>query len=113
MTPPKELSLGESILVAWFTFTAIGVYTSMSVWFIDRDMRKLPPERLERAYGPTQFAAAVFCGLMLGFPQIAVVVHFIRTRRSIVGVLLGLVWSALTFVPVFALGMLLDLIVPD
>ena len=113
MAHPKELSLGESILIAWFTFTALGIYISTTVWFIDRDMRKLPAEKLARAWSPTSFAAAVFAMSQLGLPQIAVLVHFIRTRRSIGGFFLGLFWAALTIVPVFALGMVLDLVLPE
>ncbi len=108
----KPLSLGESIFQAWFVFTALGCYTALSVWFIDRDMQKLPPERLERAYSTISFAGAVLCGLLLGFPQIAVLVHFIRTRRSIGGVLLGLFWSALTFVPIVVFAEIVDLLFP-
>jgi hypothetical protein len=109
----KPLTLTESIFQAWFVFTALGCYTALSVWFIDRDMRKLPPERLERAYSTTSFAGAILCGLLLGFPQIAVLVHFIRTRRSTSGVLLGLFWSVLPFVPMVALAEIIDLAFPD
>ena len=109
----KPLTLAESVLQAWFVLTAMGCYCSLSVWFIDRDMRRLPPERLARAYSTTSFAAAVFAGLLLGFPQIAVLVHFIRTRRSIGGALLGLFWSVLTFLPMIALGLLVDWLVPE
>ncbi len=111
--PPKPLTLGESILVAWFTFTALGVYTSLSIWFIDRDMRKLPPEKLERAWSTTSFAAAIFAMMQIGLPQIAVLVHFVRTRRSIAGFFLGLFWALLTFVPVIALGVVLDFFLPE
>ncbi len=110
---PKELSLIESLVQAWFIFTAMGVYSSLSVWFIDRDMRKLTPERLLRAYSTTSFAAAILCGLLLGFPQIAVVVHFIRTRRSLWGLVQGLLWSALTFVPMLLLAEILEQFFPD
>jgi hypothetical protein len=108
-----QASLAESIFQAWFVFSALGCYTALSVWFIDRDMQKLPPERLARAYSTTSFAGAVLCGLLLGFPQVAVLVHFIRTRRSFVGVLLGLFWSALTFVPIVVLAEIIDLAFPD
>jgi hypothetical protein len=113
----RPLTLGESLLYAWFVFTAMGCYCALSVWFIDRDMRKLAKEpdgvRLSRAYSTTSFAAAVFAGMLLGFPQVAVLVHFIRTRRSIVGALLGLFWVALTFVPMIAIGFIVDLFVPE
>lgn len=109
----RPLGLGESIVVAWFTFTVLGIYTSLCVWFVDRDMRKLSPERSERAWSPVQFAAAIFAMLQLGLPQIAVVVHFVRTRRSIGGFFLGLFWAALTFLPVLALAAIVSLVVPD
>ena len=113
---PRTLSLPQSLLYAWFVFTAMGCYCALSVWFIDRDMRKLAARhdaRLEQAYSTTSFAAAVFAGLLLGFPQVAVVVHFIRTRRSFLGALLGLFWAALTFLPMIAVGFLVDLVVPE
>jgi hypothetical protein len=110
---PRQLGIGDSIVVAWFTFVSLGIYTSLSVWFIDRDMRKLPPDKLERAYSPVSFAAAIFGMMQIGLPQIAVLVHFIRTRRSVAGVLLGLFWALLTFVPVIALAAVVQLLVPD
>ena len=109
----KPLGLGESILTAWFVWTAMGCYTSLSVWFIDRDMRKLSPERLERAWSPVQFAAAIFGMMQLGFPQIAIVTHFVRTRRSLWGLLLGLFWAALTYLPIIALAAILEAWLPD
>lgn len=109
----KPLSLGASILMAWFVWTAMGCYCALSVWFIDRDMRKLSPERLERAWSPVQLAAAVFGMMQIGFPQIAVVTHFVRTRRSLVGLLLGVFWAALTFIPVIALATVLGPFIPD
>lgn len=110
---PRHYDLGESILLAWFTFTALAIYTSLSVWFVDRDMRKLSPERAARAWSTTSFAAAIFGMMQLGLPQIAVLVHFVRTRRSIGGFFLGLFWTLLTFVPVLALAEIVGQFIPD
>ncbi len=46
------------------------------------------PEKLARAWPPATRLSA-----MVLFPEIALVLHFWRTRRSAVGVLLGLLWS--------------------
>jgi len=110
---PHELGLFESAVQAWAIFTILGLHTSMSVWVIDRDMRRLPPKMLERAYSVTSFAAAIFAGYQFGVPQIAVLVHFIRTRRSFAGVLVGLFWVVIAYLPAVAFAVLLDLVLPE
>ena len=91
----------------------MGCYCGLSVLFIDRDMRRLSPERLERAWSPVQLAAAVFAMMQVGIPQIAIIVHFVRTRRSIAGFFLGILWAALTYLPILALAAILDPFLPD
>ena len=110
MTAPHELDLFESAVQAWAILTILGSHCAMSVWVIDRDMRKLPPAMLERAYSVTSFAAAIFAGYQLGIPQIAVLVHFIRTRRSLWGALQGLFWVVVAYLPAVAFALLLDLV---
>lgn len=58
------------------------------------DERRLTPERLDRGWPPVTRDAAVFgaflFGILYGGP--ALLVHFVRTRRSAGGVGLGLFW---------------------
>jgi hypothetical protein len=60
-----------------------------------------------------QFAAAIFGMMQLGLPQIAIVVHFVRTRRHIGGLFLGLFWAALTYLPIVLLAAILEQVLPD
>ncbi len=112
MPAQHELGLFESAVTAWAIFTILGLHCATSVWVIDRDMRRLPPAMLERAYSVTSFAAAIFAGYQLGNPQIAVLVHFVRTRRSIWGVLQGVLWVVVAYLPGIAFAALLDLVMP-
>jgi hypothetical protein len=61
------------------------------------DERRLSPERLARAWPQSTRDVVVFAtwqfGILFGCP--ALVVWFVRTRRSVVGVLLGLAAAAL------------------
>jgi len=65
---------------------AMGVVLTASV--LRWDMRRLPPERLARAWNVASFWSAV-----VGFGPLCLVVHFIRTRRSLAGALLGLAFA--------------------
>jgi hypothetical protein len=100
MTAQAPAGLAESLFQVWVVFTILGMDVAMSVWIIDRDMRRLPPAMLERAYSVTSFAAAIFAGSQFGLAVIAVFVHFVRTRRSFKGVLLGLFWLVVARLPV-------------
>jgi len=61
-------------------------------WLIvRRDLARLDRERLDRAWNDASFwcAIVVFGPLSLPF-------HFVKTRRSPLGVLLGITWMALS-----------------
>lgn len=91
------------LLLSWIATTAACFYVVM------RDERRLPPELLERAWPSSSRAAAI-----IAFGQIAVWVHFWKTRRyGIRGFLLGLLWMVGTSLPALAIGFLLDLVYPD
>jgi len=64
------------------------------VTIIVRDERHLTGPRLERAWPPQSRDAAIFGLWLMGVHPLCVFVHFVRTRRSIGGVLLGLWWLA-------------------
>ncbi len=113
VTQPHELGVVESLVQVVALYQVLSSYVAMSVWLIDRDLRKLPPLMLRRAYSMTSFAAAIFTGYQFGIPQVAVLVHFIRTRRSLWGVMLGLFWAAVAYLPGVAFALLLDLVLPE
>jgi hypothetical protein len=76
------------ILVPW------AIVTLALFAFLDWDESRMTPERLERAWPPaTRTLAVVYFGT-LGVP---VLLHFWRTRRSILGVLVGIAGSVLAF----------------
>ena len=104
----RQETLGESVLEVAALLTSAAVSWAVSAWVIVRDEKKLPPEMLERAYAPATLACSVFL-----FQQLAVLVHFIRTRRSWKGFFLGLAWSVAAFVPSLVVDALFGLVLPD
>jgi hypothetical protein len=68
----------------------LAVTIVLTAWVVRRDMRKLPPERYARSWNVASFWSAV-----VGFGPLSVPVHFIRTRRSLGGAFLGLLWGTL------------------
>lgn len=61
-------------------------------WVIAFDRRRLRGARLRRAYPP----ATHWCSIVT-FSWLAVWVHFVRTRRSVASVFLGLAWGLAGF----------------
>lgn len=61
---------------------------AMTAWVIRRDMRRLPSERYARSWNTASFWSAV-----VAFGPLSIPVHFARTRRSILGFLLGCLWA--------------------
>ncbi len=68
-----SLQLALGILLTW--------------WVLRRDMRRLPPDQQERAWNDASFWVAVVV-----FNPICIPIHFIRTRRSLGGVVRGMAW---------------------
>lgn len=73
-----------------------------------RDEKGLTEAQLERAWIPTSRAAA-----LVAFGQLAVLVHFLRTRRSLYGLGLGVFWTAVATGPSLVVGLLIDLVLPQ
>jgi hypothetical protein len=73
-----------------------------TAWVVRRDMRGLPPERLARSWNVASFWSAV-----VGFGPLSIPVHFARTRRTLLGFLLGVAWAAGVIV---VLGIVSDLV---
>ncbi len=85
---PEFLQVVMQPLVIW-------PLTFFIVWL---DERRMPAAMLERAWLPATRGAVV-----LWFSPFCLLVHFIRTRRSFVGVLLGT--AAVVFVLVVYFGL--------
>jgi len=58
---------------------------ALPYWIVKRDLARLPPERLSRAWNDASFLSAV-----LAFGPLSLPVHFVKTRRSWAGLALGL-----------------------
>jgi hypothetical protein len=65
----------------------LGVFLTAAV--VRRDMRKLPQEGLARGWNSASFWSAI-----VAFGPLSIPVHFVRTRRSIAGLALGVLWAA-------------------
>lgn len=80
---------------------ALGIAVPAGI--VRRDLARLTGEALARAWPDTSLWAAV-----VAFGPLCVPVHFIRTRRSALGVLLGVAWLVgavlLIAVPIEILG---------
>ncbi|HTQ04851.1 MAG TPA: hypothetical protein VMI54_13390 [Polyangiaceae bacterium] len=76
---------------------------ALSAWVVRRDVKKLQPELLSRAWPESTFWSAVVC-----FSPICVPVHFVRTRRSALGVALGVGWFTATVATVNGLAWVVD-----
>lgn len=84
---PGNLELLQ--IVASWTVTLPAVAT-----IIARDERRLRGEARARAWPPVSRDAAIFALWNLGVPHLCVLVHFVRTRRSVSGLGLGLLGLA-------------------
>lgn len=82
---------------------ALGI--SLTAWVVRRDMRRGGPERLARSWNTGSFWSAVVV-----FQPLAILVHFLRTRRSVKGLLLGIVWTLAVALVISAASELLSLV---
>jgi hypothetical protein len=73
---------------------ALGV--ALTAWVVRRDMRRLPPPLYARSWNEASFWSAV-----VAFYPWSILVHFVRTRRSLWGLLLGLFWVAVVLGTLF------------
>jgi hypothetical protein len=73
------------------------------VAIIARDERRLSASELERAWSPVSRDSAIFAAWNLGIPHLCILVHFVKTRRTLRGVAAGLLWlSAVVLLDVAA-----------
>jgi hypothetical protein len=75
----------------------------VSAWVVRRDVRRLGPTLLARAWPEPSLWSAVVC-----FSPLCVLVHFLRTRRSLLGVFLALGWFVGTVLAINGLAWAAD-----
>lgn len=78
---------------------SISLQILLPFWLIRRDERKLPERALDRAFPEATFWIAV---VVLG--PLSIPIHFVRTRRSVTGLLLGIGWFCATCAIIIAAG---------
>ena len=83
---------------------ALGI--AFSAWVVRRDMRSLSPERYARSWNDASFWSAV-----VAFGPLCIPVHFVRTRRTVVGAVVGLFWMVLGFVAISLIDEAVQLVV--
>lgn len=108
MVHPRQETVAESIVEVVAILVSGAVSWTASAWIIKRDEKKLDGPMLARAYAPATLIASVFL-----FQQIAVLVHFIRTRRSFKGFFLGLGWAIAALVPSIVIDAIFGLFLPE
>ncbi len=67
---------------------ALGIV--LTAWVVRRDMRRASSQKLARSWNDASFWSAV-----VAFGPLCIPVHFVRTRRTLLGLGLGLLWAAL------------------
>ena len=75
----------------------------LSAWVVRRDVSRLGPELLSRAWPEPSLWSAVVC-----FSPLCVLIHFLRTRRSLLGVFLALGWFVATVLTVNGIAWAVD-----
>jgi hypothetical protein len=89
--------------VADVLLVVIRIFLSIAIpwWIVRHDMKKLSEQQLARAWNDASFWVAVVV-----FNELCIPVHFVKVRRSLIGLLLGIFWLAVAIaVSVAALSM--------
>jgi hypothetical protein len=85
------------------------IQLGLTIWLswsvIGRDLRRLGSAELDRTWGEASFWVAVVC-----FAPLSILVHFIKARRSIRGVLLGVGWMLGVVVAVWVAAAAVELL---
>jgi uncharacterized membrane-anchored protein len=79
--------MGEILAFLGSTLLQIG----LTFWLIRRDERRLSIVQLARSFPETTFWIAI-----VGFGPLALPIHFVRTRRNLLGFAQGIAWLAVT-----------------
>ena len=67
----------------------IALSIALPAWIVRRDMKKLSETQLARAWNDASFWIAVVV-----FNELCIPVHFLKVRRSLLGLALGIFWLA-------------------
>jgi hypothetical protein len=86
-----SLQLALQILLPW--------------WIVRRDMHRLPAPNLRNTWNDASFWSAVVV-----FGLFCIPVHFIKARRSLLGLGLGVLWLAIAIIVLAMASTLLSLI---
>ncbi len=86
---------------------AIQLALSIAVpwWIVSFDLRRLSGERLDRAWPRSSFLMAVVV-----FGPLCIPFHFIKTRRSLWGLLLGVLCMVLALTVIGVVGTVLEVV---
>ena len=74
---------------------ALGILLPATV--VRRDLRCLNPEQLARTWNTASFWTAV-----VAFGPLCLPVHFVKARRSVVGLMLGMFWMVVVIAAILA-----------
>jgi hypothetical protein len=77
----------------------IALSVVLTAWVVRRDMRRLPPAEYARGWSDASFWSAI-----VAFGPLCIPFHFVRTRRSWLGLAAGLAWTALVLVTISLVG---------
>ena len=72
---------------------------ALTAWVLERDIRRLPPEMLARTWNRASFWSAV-----VAFGYFSIPVHFCKSRRSLTGLGLGVLWMTLVVLAIALLA---------
>ncbi|MBI5535133.1 MAG: hypothetical protein HY898_20570 [Deltaproteobacteria bacterium] len=89
--------MAEIALLIVSSLINMGLVAAVVIW----DRKKLSAEQRERGWNGATFGSAVFA-----FSPWCIVAHFWVTRRSVRGVLLGLLWLAILLVAIVLINSL-------
>ncbi|HEX4340143.1 MAG TPA: hypothetical protein VH062_29750 [Polyangiaceae bacterium] len=81
----------------------IALQVAIAAWIVRRDMRRLRPALYMRSWNDVSFWIAIIV-----FWPLCIPVHFVRTRRTVWGLVVGLAWMALALVAIFLVTLGLD-----
>jgi hypothetical protein len=76
---------------------ALGI--ALPIWIIRRDMKRLSEAVVSRCWNDASIWSAV-----VAFGPLSLVVHFARSRRSVLGFALGIAWAIVSVLALAALG---------
>lgn len=89
--------MAEIALLILSSVINMGLCAAVVIW----DRKRLASEQLDRGWNGATFGAAVFA-----FSPWCILAHFWVTRRSVRGVLLGVMWLAILLVAIVLLNSL-------